>query len=170
MASGRILVVDDEKEELEGLWRTLKLGGYSVWKARTAKEALELCDEHHFDLMVVDLVMPNMTGIELLGRVRKKLPLIRSIILSGKIVESGSESELANILRERVEADLFLKKPASNDRLSNSVAELLSTANQSNNWRQRAKRAVDVQRATIKYAKKTVQDLRPQLKKSRKKK
>jgi two-component system response regulator YesN len=170
MAGLRILAVDDEREELQALTRLLQLAGYEVWAAQTAKDALNLCDQHMFDLIVLDFIMPNMTGVELLGRVRKKLPHVRSIIISGKIDGNKPEAEVSNTFRERIEADLFLKKPVSGERLKSSIEELLSHERHPRDWKEIAKRALEAKRGKIKIAKKAGQELRGALGKPRRKK
>lgn len=170
MPPTRILAVDDEIEELEALRKLLQREGYEVWIAQTATAALELCDQHVFDVIVVDFIMPNMTGVELLGRVRKKLPHVRSIMISGKLDDAKPESEITRTFREGIEADLFLRKPISAERVRSSVQELLSADPHSQEWKEIAKRAIEVNKSKIKHAEKTARELRGSLGKSRKKK
>jgi DNA-binding NtrC family response regulator len=64
----RVLVVDDEAELLRAVARILKARGFEVETAGNGMEALEQLGKQSFDVMLVDLVMPGMTGLELLKR------------------------------------------------------------------------------------------------------
>lgn len=119
-----ILIVDDETDVLNAWARTLRLAGYTVFKASDANTALQLCREHAFDLVVLDYLMPSMTGIELLNEIRVHLPTVRSIIVSGKIQEK--EEEVALELRNSIEADSYLHKPLDNAKLRDMVKQLIS--------------------------------------------
>lgn len=169
MPSHRILIVDDEKRVLDAWGRALKLAGYSVSAAQSAEQALRECDEHSFDLVVLDFIMPSMDGVELLRRIRKRLPLVRSIVVSGKIDEGVSESDISNTLRESVEADRYLHKPVSNERLMASIAELLTSHPSEKSWQDIAKMAIDGKKAKIRSAKDASRNLRKLVKKKKRK-
>ncbi len=63
----KILVVDDSSNERNGLCRLLERAGYEVRSAADGVEALEKIRENQFDLLLVDIWMPRMNGIELSG-------------------------------------------------------------------------------------------------------
>ncbi len=165
MTSRRILIVDDEKGPLAAWQRALTMAGYSVSTAQNAEQALRECDEHSFDLVVLDFIMPSMDGIELLRRIRKTQPFVRSIVVSAKIDEAVAESDISGILRESVEADLYLHKTVSNERLKASIEELLTRAPTGKSWQEIAKKARNAHSATIQSAKKASKDLRGLVKK-----
>ena len=76
---GRILVVDDEKDILLLLQEALGACGHEVTGALSGVEALDFLDQEQVDLVILDIRMPDMTGIELLERIRKshaRLPVI----------------------------------------------------------------------------------------------
>jgi DNA-binding NtrC family response regulator len=89
---------------LKGWAKALRLAGNRVSTAATAQEALNLTDEHPFELTVRDFLRPAMTGIELLTRLRKKLPAIRSVVISDRIDKKLTADELTSKLRDTVEA------------------------------------------------------------------
>ena len=160
----RILIVDDEKLVLAGFKTALELEGYKVWTSQSAKTALTLVQEASFDLVVLDFIMPGMDGLELLARIRKHQPLVRSIIISGKIDGEKSEDDLTKMLGEQVEADLYLHKPASNERLIAAVKALLTDVHKGD-WKAIAGQLVQRQSAPIAKAKAASKTLRKNLKK-----
>lgn len=137
----RLLIIDDERVILDGLARSLRLEGYHVETAQNAQEALEK-SEDHFDLTILDFVMPGMNGIELLARIRQKIPTIRSIILSGKLPVNADEKTIAADLKISVEADEYLHKPVSDERLVATVKNLLAK-NPTDDWQEIGKRVTD---------------------------
>jgi CheY-like chemotaxis protein len=152
MAVIRILVVDDETTTLKGWKKALAYAGYMVWTAETAPRALKLCDEHTFDVVIVDQYMPSMKGTELLTRIRKIQPLVRSIVVSGKLDDLIDEKQLTADLRQNLEADEYLNKPVSNERLLKTVSSLLSEES-SADWKGVAMKAVKSRSVTLKAAK-----------------
>jgi PAS domain S-box-containing protein len=78
-----ILVVDDEKGIREGCRRILMSEGYSVEVAQNGDEGLKLVTTKPFDLILVDLMMPVMGGLEMMEEVRKLDPEIIMIVITG---------------------------------------------------------------------------------------
>ena len=157
--SNWVLVVDDEKN-VRTMWTSaLKDAGFYVRAAESAQVALDLCDEHTFDLAVVDFFIPSITGVELLFRIRRKLPLIRSIVVSGKLDQSVDETTMRKQISEAVEADLFLHKPVSNEKLVAAAQELLK-AETSKEWKAIAQDVLKGIDAKLKAAKAAEKRLR----------
>ncbi len=77
-----ILVVDDEVDNLDLLKRTFRRE-YNVHTANSAKDALQMLDDREFAVIVSDQRMPEMTGVELLEKVREKSPNTIRILLTG---------------------------------------------------------------------------------------
>ena len=80
-AGGKVLVVDDDPANLELLARRLQRQGYEVLTAEGGREALGLLEQHEVNLVLLDLMMPDMDGLETLNRIkhdpaRKALPVI----------------------------------------------------------------------------------------------
>jgi two-component system response regulator HydG len=80
---GRILLVDDNALGLAARRSVLEELGHQVLTSGTAAEALELCGEQGFDIVVTDYKMPKMNGVELIGRLRKLHPATSIILISG---------------------------------------------------------------------------------------
>lgn len=142
-----ILVVDDEPDVLQALARALRIAGHIVSTATDAREALALSTEHSFDLVVLDYIMPSMSGIELLNRIRTYRPRIRSVIVSGKIDTQINEESIATELRDRIEADIYLHKPLDNSKLLQAIAHLL-TNNEPSDWETIAERNVNAKKTS----------------------
>jgi DNA-binding NtrC family response regulator len=81
---GRILVVDDERDLAESLEANLSRHNYGVRAATSGEEGLALLQEGTFDLLLSDLMMPGMSGIELLRRALENDPQLVGIIMTGQ--------------------------------------------------------------------------------------
>ena len=106
----RVLLVDDEKRILTFLKTKLKASGYEVLTSGNGKDALEQIQFQEPDLVILDLVMPKMDGLETLKELRSFSP-VPVIILSAK----GSDADKINGLG--LGADDYLSKPFNPDEL-----------------------------------------------------
>lgn len=78
-----ILVIDDEEQMLDALRLNLEQTGYSVSTARTGEEGLALFEGNDYSLVVADLQLPDIEGLEVLRTIRDKSPSTEVIIISG---------------------------------------------------------------------------------------
>ncbi len=86
------LIVDDEYDFLETLVKRLKKRGLKVSGAESGSRALEMLDAQACDVVVLDVKMPGLDGIETLREIKKKSPLTEVILLTGHAsMESGIE-------------------------------------------------------------------------------
>ena len=110
MKQYRVLVVDDEPRILKFLEVKLKASGYEVLITNKGTDAVELVQTQEPDLLVLDIIMPNMDGFEILKQVRavSSLPVI---ILSAK------EASTDKVRGLELGADDYLSKPFSPDEL-----------------------------------------------------
>ena len=138
MANNRVLVVDDEPDALGATSRALRLAKYVVKSADNAKDAIELCEQHSFDVVVLDFLMPSVNGLELLTRIRKLQPLVRSVIVSGKLESKATEKEITGQLKQSVAVDAYLHKPLTSAILLRTISAVL-TKEPSNDWQAIAK-------------------------------
>src|SRR5688500_699832 len=110
-SKGRILVVDDEASARSGLEKLLRQEGYEVESADGGAAALALRDERTFDVVVTDLKMPGMDGVELMKKLKdldRDLPVI--------VVTAFSDvSSAVNAMRAGAED--YLTKPVDFDAL-----------------------------------------------------
>lgn len=88
-----LLIVDDDDEFRDSVARRFLRRGYQVKEARSGEEALELCERRQFSVALVDMVMPGMSGIELLKKLRQSHPECEVVLLTGQgTIESAVEA------------------------------------------------------------------------------
>lgn len=83
MAAYRIMVVDDEEDICEVAHLLLESAHYEVACFGDAKSALKALDEDSFDLVLTDMLMPEMDGVELITEIRRRLPGQAIVAMSG---------------------------------------------------------------------------------------
>ncbi|MEN8753319.1 MAG: response regulator [Desulfobacterales bacterium] len=89
----KVLLVDDEKDFLEVMAERMAARGIEVSTASSATEAIRLAEKESFDAIIVDLMMPEMDGIEALKLLKKKKPETQVILLTGHAtLEKGIEA------------------------------------------------------------------------------
>jgi DNA-binding NtrC family response regulator len=92
-ASIRILVVDDERTLRESCSSILEAGGFPVTAAAKAEEALQFLRRHKPDIILVDLYMPDISGMDILREALERNPQCLVIVMTGKAsVESSIEA------------------------------------------------------------------------------
>jgi DNA-binding response OmpR family regulator len=105
MSSTSILVVEDERSTLDELCEFLRDEGYDVEGSSDGKEALEKFQKDRFDIVITDVKMPKMDGIELLRRIKKLNQRTSVVIVTGHGTEEVAVSAL------RAGASNYIKKP-----------------------------------------------------------
>ncbi|MBW7990783.1 MAG: response regulator [Planctomycetes bacterium] len=83
MEKRTVLFIDDDVIVLQSLERGLMDESYNKFFAKSGKEALEILQQEEVHVIVTDMCMPEMTGLELLGTVKKEHPDIIGVVLSG---------------------------------------------------------------------------------------
>jgi len=83
MSKGRILVIDDEEIVRISCSRALTPEGFDLKLARNGADGLRMLAEEEFDLVLTDLKMPDMDGIEILRRVKEGWPQTEVVIITG---------------------------------------------------------------------------------------
>jgi DNA-binding NtrC family response regulator len=117
MSKGSILVVDDESEIREGLELLLTTEGYLVSSAETALSGLSRLEERPFDLMLLDVSLPDRNGIELLRDVHRQDPHLPIVLIT-----AYGSIEMARAAFKSGAMD-YITKPWSNDELLAQVAQ-----------------------------------------------
>ena len=90
--TGNILIVDDEEDFRTTLVKRLQKRRLNVFGAESGLKALDLMNKLIFDVVILDVKMPGMDGIETLQEIKKKYSLVEVILLTGHAsIESGIE-------------------------------------------------------------------------------
>ena len=90
MDNFKVMVVDDELDFLETIIKRLQARKIEVTGAESGDKALELLADQDYDVIILDVKMPGMDGIEALREIKKRKPLTEVIMLTGHAsVESG---------------------------------------------------------------------------------
>jgi CheY-like chemotaxis protein len=114
-----ILLVDDEIELLKVSARLLGTLGYTVHKANGGQEALDFLSAGHADLVVLDMVMPHMDGVETLRNIRKMKPEQKVVILSA----FAEPDRIAQVKELGVYA--YIQKPFAVDNMARTLRNAL---------------------------------------------
>lgn len=118
--TARLLIVDDEELLARQLQKYLSRHGFTVAVAFSAGAALALLQEQSFDVLVSDLNMPVMNGVELIKRAKPIQPQLKFIIVS------ANKSPDIHAYAQQLGIIAFLYKPLSLDELLDAIAQGLS--------------------------------------------
>lgn len=119
-----IVIADDEAVLAETVSLFLKRDGYKVFWASDGVQAAKLIEENKPDLVLADLVMPNMDGLQLLEWMRdhRSLDRVRFILMTVK------DSVLEPLKRHQIEADGYLSKPFDKSAMMQTVHRIIGKA------------------------------------------
>jgi DNA-binding NtrC family response regulator len=122
--SGSILIIDDDAAVSRTLSLILTRAGYEVRCAPTGRKGLELLAADGFDLVLTDIIMPELDGIEAIRRIRDDYPNLRVIAMSG-----GGQIDKADFLHMAhvLGADRVMEKPVRSDQLLELVKTTLES-------------------------------------------
>jgi len=119
-----ILLVEDEENLQEALKLNLELEGYEVSSSFTGTEALNMFKQEHFDLIILDVMLPELDGISVCETIRLQNPDIPILILSAK------NSSADRVLGLKKGADDYLTKPFNLEELLLRVNKLIRKSGQ----------------------------------------
>jgi DNA-binding response OmpR family regulator len=115
-----ILLVDDDSAALDGFSQLLEMAGFAVATARDGVEALEKINSQSFDLMLLDIWLPRMTGLELLAQLPDQANHPRVIVMTG----DDSQETLLQTLRNQ--AYQYVRKPIQPKQLMDLIRRTLA--------------------------------------------
>ena len=101
----RVLVVDDDESHAEAVAESLERVGYDCVVAVTGREGLRLIEEQNFDIVLTDLIMDEVNGMEVLAKAKQELPDAEVVILT------GHNTAKAAVLAMQAGATTYLTKP-----------------------------------------------------------
>jgi DNA-binding response OmpR family regulator len=116
----KILVVDDERRICENVEKILSKNNYEVIHADNAQEAMEKMAEESFSLLISDIVMPGMNGLELLRLVKNQWPLTKALMMTAY---ASTDTAVKAI---RLGAMDYIPKPFTPDELRTKVSQALA--------------------------------------------
>ena len=116
--TARVLIVDDDKDFLETLSKRMQKRGIKVSMPETATVATILLEKKSYDALMIDLMMPEMGGIDMLQIIRKKFPKIKVLITSGHPMIARRIEAL------KLGATDFIPKPVDFDYLMEMVEQV----------------------------------------------
>jgi two-component system response regulator HydG len=118
----RVLVVDDSVNTLEVLRRNLMSAGYHVFTASSVAEAIEVLDGTTLDLVITDLKMPNVSGLDLVRHIRENFKDTEVMVITGYPSVEGAVEAI------KTGAEEFLPKPFTDTELLSTVQRVLNKA------------------------------------------
>lgn len=115
----RILLVEDEEQIRKVIQLNLEMENYEVVATDNGRKALELADQQHFDLMILDVMLPEVDGFQICSQVRLRNSKVGIIIVSAK------DTSMDRITGLKLGADDYLTKPFNLEELLLRVSNLL---------------------------------------------
>jgi len=119
-ARGRILVIDDEEIVLRSCRVVLQQEGYDVETRRSGQEGLDLLRDRPFDIVLCDLKMPRMSGLEVLRYIQENSPRISVVIITGYATVASAVEALKGGAAD------YITKPFSPEQLAAAVESVMS--------------------------------------------
>jgi len=119
----KILVIDDEEQIRALLSSLFEMEGYEVIAATDGKDGMTLFDAHSPDLVITDIVMPDMEGMEVIRTLKKKSPSVPVIAISGGGINASHEYLY---IASKIGAAKIFEKPVRKKVLLEAVKELLA--------------------------------------------
>ena len=120
VASQKILLVEDHHDTARAMARLLNLSGYMVHTANTYQSALQICDQHRFDLVISDVGLPDGSGYDLMREMLERECTTKGIAVSGY----GTEKDVEDSLRAGF--TIHLVKPVEFEVLCDAIRRVIT--------------------------------------------
>ena len=112
-----VLIADDEKQFTDTLAQRLEMRGFTVTKVYSGDAAVEMATTVAFDVIILDVQMPGLTGIDVLRQVKTKNPIVPVIMLTGEATVDNA------IQGMKLGAFDFLIKPTDTESLAEKIQQ-----------------------------------------------
>jgi CheY-like chemotaxis protein len=120
----RILIIEDNDDDRESLEELLQIAKHNVCSAPNGKVAMQILRERRVDLVITDMLMPEMDGVETIMALRREYPGIKIIAVSGSgVISSNSYLRLASSLG----AQYVLPKPFAASEILSAIDSVLGS-------------------------------------------
>ncbi|GAB6094527.1 response regulator [Desulfatiferula olefinivorans] len=116
-----ILVIDDEDSSCRLFRVILEKAGYTVYTASNGREGLKVLAEHDPDLVITDIIMPVMEGVETIMKIRKDYPGKKIIAMTGH----GRLGHIGLDIADKLGVELSFEKPFRKDDILQKIRDLL---------------------------------------------
>lgn len=136
----QVLVVDDETVFAEVLSERLAMRGYTSRYCLSGRQALKIIQQEPIDVVILDMVMPQMDGLATLRAIKQAAPLVEVILLSGKATMQAAIAGMrqgafeyltkpcdAKTMTDKIDA-AFQRKCAQQERIDRAMAEIATAA------------------------------------------
>ena len=124
MPNLRVLLVDDEEELVSALRERLELRNIDAEYALNGAQAISLVKDRKFDVAIIDVMMPEMNGLEVLAKMKQFCPALKVILLTGR----GDEKESRE--SRRIGASDYIIKPVNIDTLIEKMKKAVGETNE----------------------------------------
>lgn len=115
----QLLIVEDEKLLCWSIAQVLKKSGYNVKVAYSGEKAIEKIFSNNFDLLITDLKLPNINGVEVALAAKAHNPKIKLIVIS------AHKEEYLNLIPKSIKFEKFIEKPFDLNEIISLVKQLL---------------------------------------------
>ena len=111
----RVLIVDDERDTLDLIDLTLRTAGYDIHLANSGEESLEMIRSNTFDIVLLDIMMPDMSGFDVLRTLKEESDNHPVVFLTAKAMPEDRQEGMD------LGADDFLAKPVTRGSLLDTI-------------------------------------------------
>lgn len=122
MEKKKVLVIDDEQIVLDSVSKVLTAENYEVDASLSGRQGLDWATERHYDLVLTDILMPDMGGMRVLKYIKRAKPSLPVIIITGYATVKSAVQAM------KLGAADYVEKPFTPDQLLKAVASALDTA------------------------------------------
>ncbi|MBU1172479.1 MAG: response regulator [Proteobacteria bacterium] len=116
-----ILVIDDEESSCRLFRAILEKAGYTIYTAANGLEGMKILKEHDPDLVITDIIMPVMEGVETIMKIRKEQPGKKIIAMTGH----GRLGQVGLDIADKLGVDMSFSKPFSKEKILQMIEHVL---------------------------------------------